>query len=295
MDFILKNKTILAEILSAATSFILQHVQQKKLISDHDYYELKGLSENPNKMTAELLDKLRARGQDTREKFTDLLKEEFIWEQYPRLRELFPPEPTDSVPAQEDQTDSDCLLPEKKRKTSGTNSDLTLSGLTWAKLEQYISQPGNGEKLIENLEKKLLADTMSKLEADLKSKTPKGNLSLNFEAIYKLETNRELTSFLKPGNGRKFPKIVIGTFFNLRKDREQEKLISDRNYNELKSLSEHPNKMTAELLDKLRAKGEDTREKFTDLLKEEHKKIKQTVIVCCQAAPAEGGPKNWDV
>ncbi|XP_031418589.2 NACHT, LRR and PYD domains-containing protein 1 homolog [Clupea harengus] len=65
MDIILEKKIILTEILSAETAFILQHVQQNKLITDRDYSALKSLPPNTEMMSGEVLDKLRDKGEDT--------------------------------------------------------------------------------------------------------------------------------------------------------------------------------------------------------------------------------------
>ena len=62
MDIILEKKIILSEILSAETAFILQHVQQNKLITDRDYSALKSLPQNTETMSGEVLDKLRDKG-----------------------------------------------------------------------------------------------------------------------------------------------------------------------------------------------------------------------------------------
>ncbi|XP_030636218.1 protein NLRC3-like [Chanos chanos] len=98
MDLILEKKTTLIEILSADTGFVLHHVQEKKLITDHDYRELKILPQNTDQMSGELLDKLRHKGDDICEKFIELLKEEIILQQYPRLRGHFSLQSTDFGP-----------------------------------------------------------------------------------------------------------------------------------------------------------------------------------------------------
>ncbi|XP_031434454.1 NACHT, LRR and PYD domains-containing protein 1 homolog [Clupea harengus] len=90
MDIILEKKIILSEILSAETAFILQHVQQNKLITDRDYRALKSLPQNTEKTSGEVLDKLRDKGEDSCQKFIVLLKHQCVLEQYPRLRNVFP-------------------------------------------------------------------------------------------------------------------------------------------------------------------------------------------------------------
>ncbi|XP_042563063.1 NACHT, LRR and PYD domains-containing protein 1 homolog, partial [Clupea harengus] len=89
MDIILEKKIILSEILSAETAFILQYVQQNKLITDRDYSALKSLPQNTETVSVEVLDKLRAKGDDACQKFIVLLKQQRVLEQYPRLRDVF--------------------------------------------------------------------------------------------------------------------------------------------------------------------------------------------------------------
>lgn len=89
MEVVLQKKILLSEILSAETDFILQHVQQNKLITDRDYRALRSLPQNTDRAAFELLDKLRDKGEDTCQTFLGLLRQPCLLEQYPRLREIF--------------------------------------------------------------------------------------------------------------------------------------------------------------------------------------------------------------
>ncbi|XP_030636204.1 NACHT, LRR and PYD domains-containing protein 12-like [Chanos chanos] len=74
-------------------AFVLQHVQQNKLITDRDYKALKSLTPNTDQSSGELLDKLRDKGEDTCQKFIGLLKQQCMLDQYPRLRDVFSDQP----------------------------------------------------------------------------------------------------------------------------------------------------------------------------------------------------------
>ncbi|XP_030636206.1 NACHT, LRR and PYD domains-containing protein 3-like [Chanos chanos] len=89
MEIIFEKKMILTQILSADTDFVLQHVQQNKLITDRDYMALNSRPQNTYEMPRELLDLLRNKGEDTCQKFIGLLKQQCMLDQYPRLKDVF--------------------------------------------------------------------------------------------------------------------------------------------------------------------------------------------------------------
>ncbi|XP_042563038.1 NACHT, LRR and PYD domains-containing protein 1 homolog, partial [Clupea harengus] len=134
MDIILEKKIILSEILSADTDFILRLVHQNKLITDRDYSALKSPPQDTEKKSVEVLDKLRDKGEDTCQKFIDLLKGQSVLKQYPRLRDVFPDLRQDHI--------------------SQINEYKTSVCSTYKKVKEYNSGPG---------EKVLLADRYTEL------------------------------------------------------------------------------------------------------------------------------------
>ncbi|XP_030636213.1 uncharacterized protein LOC115817109 [Chanos chanos] len=100
METIRDMRMTLAEILAADTDFVLQHMDQKKLITDRDYKELRSLPQNTEKLSGAILDKLRDTDEDICQKFIDLLKQEFMLKQYPKLRRHFSSQSTDGIPAE---------------------------------------------------------------------------------------------------------------------------------------------------------------------------------------------------
>lgn len=83
---ILQNKTFLLETLSEEPDIILQHVQQAKLITQRDYRNLSDIRKREEKVI-NLLDKLMGRGEETCRQFIDLLRQDFILEMFPKLKD----------------------------------------------------------------------------------------------------------------------------------------------------------------------------------------------------------------
>ncbi|NP_001129724.2 caspase 20, apoptosis-related cysteine peptidase isoform X1 [Danio rerio] len=81
---ILQHKVFLIDTLSVEASFILQNVQQAKLITQRDYNNLSDVSERETKII-KLLDKLIGRGEETCQEFIDLLRQDCVLENFPVL------------------------------------------------------------------------------------------------------------------------------------------------------------------------------------------------------------------
>ncbi|XP_056314968.1 caspase-8-like [Danio aesculapii] len=81
---ILKHKVFLIDTLSVEASFILQNVQQAKLITQRDYNNLSDVSERETKII-KLLDKLMGRGEETCDQFIALLRQDCVLENFPAL------------------------------------------------------------------------------------------------------------------------------------------------------------------------------------------------------------------
>ncbi|XP_030641395.1 NACHT, LRR and PYD domains-containing protein 12-like [Chanos chanos] len=85
-----EKKTRLTQILSADISFVLQHVQEKQLITDREYINLNVPSHSSEQISINLLDKLMNKGEGTCQKFINLMKESDIMITFPKLKDLFP-------------------------------------------------------------------------------------------------------------------------------------------------------------------------------------------------------------
>ncbi|XP_030641143.1 NACHT, LRR and PYD domains-containing protein 3-like [Chanos chanos] len=65
MQTLREKKTVLTEILSADIGFVLQHVQEKQLITDREYTNLKVPSHSSEQISTNLLDKMMNKGGET--------------------------------------------------------------------------------------------------------------------------------------------------------------------------------------------------------------------------------------
>ncbi|XP_067314426.1 caspase 20, apoptosis-related cysteine peptidase [Pseudorasbora parva] len=83
---IVQNKVFLIETLSVESEFILQHVHQAKLIAQREYRNLKD-TPGGEKRAINLLDKLVGKGEETCRQFIDLLKQNDILENFPKLKD----------------------------------------------------------------------------------------------------------------------------------------------------------------------------------------------------------------
>lgn len=81
---ILQHKVFLIDTLSVDASFILQNVQQAKLITQRDYNNLSDVFERETKII-KLLDKLMGRGEKTCNQFIDLLRQDCVLDSFPAL------------------------------------------------------------------------------------------------------------------------------------------------------------------------------------------------------------------
>ncbi|XP_030636189.1 NACHT, LRR and PYD domains-containing protein 12-like [Chanos chanos] len=95
MQTVRENKTILADILSADIGFVLQHAQQRELITDREYRNLNVPSHTREQISISLLDILMSKCDKTCQKFISLLREPDILRTFPRLEDLFPAHPVD--------------------------------------------------------------------------------------------------------------------------------------------------------------------------------------------------------
>lgn len=94
-----------------------------------------------------------------------------------------------------------------------------------AKLEDWVSNPENHLKLMEDLKKKLDLSEMEKLENYLKDKKLKKNLCFTANEINKIRSNRELKLFLENSEKAKFPLSMLDFFFD--KDRDYMTSVSE--------------------------------------------------------------------
>ncbi|KAF4080103.1 hypothetical protein AMELA_G00166580 [Ameiurus melas] len=97
METVLENKLFLIKTLSAKPNllnFILQYVQQDKIITKRDYSDLNSSNQTPMNIIIDLLDTVMDRGDATCCKFVDLLKRKEVQENFPDLKERFIPSPT---------------------------------------------------------------------------------------------------------------------------------------------------------------------------------------------------------
>ncbi|XP_030641387.1 NACHT, LRR and PYD domains-containing protein 3-like [Chanos chanos] len=90
MQTLREKKTRLIQILSADIGFVLQHVQEKDLITDREYKNLSVPSHSNEQISINLLDKLMDKGEETCQKFISLMKESDIVATFPKLKDLFP-------------------------------------------------------------------------------------------------------------------------------------------------------------------------------------------------------------
>ncbi|KAI5090904.1 putative immune-type receptor 6b precursor [Silurus meridionalis] len=106
----------------------------------------------------------------------------------------------------EDETDNNLTQP------SESEPDLRKIS-TFAKLEYWISQPDNNQKLVSDLERKLGEKAMEDLRNELRDKESKNTLCFDANNIDEIRKNKELESFFSTKKNAKFPKLAIGMFF----------------------------------------------------------------------------------
>ncbi|XP_010787177.1 uncharacterized protein [Notothenia coriiceps] len=84
---IISNKLRLIACLSADPSFILQNLQQKKILSNRQYGNLKDLSQR-EETVIKLIDQVISNGEKSCSLFLEVLKQPDILETYPNLNEI---------------------------------------------------------------------------------------------------------------------------------------------------------------------------------------------------------------
>ncbi|CAL8333022.1 unnamed protein product [Boreogadus saida] len=82
---IVRNKTIIQEILSADHKFILDKVIEKELITGREYTKLKSINKgDAEDLVIKLVDTLINKGRQS--EFIELLQDEKVLETYPKLK-----------------------------------------------------------------------------------------------------------------------------------------------------------------------------------------------------------------
>ncbi|KAK3575150.1 hypothetical protein QTP86_020948 [Hemibagrus guttatus] len=94
MQTLLEKKVFLISTLSADPDFILQHVEQDKIITRRDYRNLNHSNHTQEKIVTNLLDTVMNKGDAMCHKFVDLLQQEEVQDTFPVLKELFNCAPT---------------------------------------------------------------------------------------------------------------------------------------------------------------------------------------------------------
>ncbi|XP_055722455.1 caspase-8-like isoform X2 [Salvelinus fontinalis] len=89
MQMLREKKTLLTEILSAESSYILQHVQQEEIVTNRDYNNLNIPNQSDEKTVINLLDKVMNKGDAKCCELVNLLQKPHIIKNYPRLEEIF--------------------------------------------------------------------------------------------------------------------------------------------------------------------------------------------------------------
>ncbi|XP_021444674.1 caspase-8 [Oncorhynchus mykiss] len=89
MQTLRENKTLITEILSAEPEFILQHVQQAKIVNQREYNNLNVTGHPPETIIINLLDKVMNKGNEKCLDFVTLLQQPNIIDTYSRMEEVF--------------------------------------------------------------------------------------------------------------------------------------------------------------------------------------------------------------
>ncbi|XP_056452686.1 caspase-8-like [Gadus chalcogrammus] len=84
---IVRNKTIIQDILSADAQFILNKVREKTLITDREYKKLKTINKgDAEDLVIQLVDTLNNKGRQS--EFIEVLQDEIVLETYPKLKDV---------------------------------------------------------------------------------------------------------------------------------------------------------------------------------------------------------------
>lgn len=93
MQSLLEKKVFLISTLSADPVFILQHVQQDKIITSREYKNLNHIYHTHEKIVTDLLDTVMNKGDASCCEFMNLLQQKEVQDTFPELKELFIPAP----------------------------------------------------------------------------------------------------------------------------------------------------------------------------------------------------------
>ncbi|XP_030629367.1 NACHT, LRR and PYD domains-containing protein 3-like [Chanos chanos] len=88
MQTLREKKTSLIKILSADIGFVLQHVVERTLITYHDYRKLNVPSHSSEQICINLLDTLINRGEETCQRFIEMLSQTDMLDTFPGLRQI---------------------------------------------------------------------------------------------------------------------------------------------------------------------------------------------------------------
>lgn len=107
-----QNKTAIQEKLSDDHVLIPNKVFENGLITKREYKNLKSIQgENVERHVVELVDKIMNKGEDTCQKFLDLLQtDEDIKSTYPELRDILWPNTSLSTPVQASSSEHSGML-----------------------------------------------------------------------------------------------------------------------------------------------------------------------------------------
>ncbi|XP_031424616.1 NACHT, LRR and PYD domains-containing protein 1 homolog [Clupea harengus] len=205
MDIILEKKIILTEILSAETDFILQHVQQNKLITDRDYRALKSLPQNTETSSGEVLDTLRGKGEEACQKFIVLLKQQCVLEQYPGLKDVFP-DLRQGLGVSAPETP-----PQDPDHISKINEYRKSICFTYKNVEEYNSGPGENVLLADRYTELLIVERnrqQREIENEIRFRGEHHQQVLKTRAS---EANSRITvdQLFRPYDDKNVPKAVI--------------------------------------------------------------------------------------
>lgn len=89
MQTLVEKKVFLIDTLTADADFILQYVQQDKIITRREYSNLNHSNHTAEKIVTNLLDNVMNKGEATCCKFVALLQREDIQNTFPNLKQLF--------------------------------------------------------------------------------------------------------------------------------------------------------------------------------------------------------------
>ena len=86
---IVRNKTLLQEILSADPQFILDKVREKELITGREYTKLNSIHKgDAEDLVIKLVDTVNNKGVQRRSQFIEVLQDEIVLETYPTLKDV---------------------------------------------------------------------------------------------------------------------------------------------------------------------------------------------------------------